>query len=195
MQSMIVDEIARHGGLLGVVCRAERHVVYRSLAHASLLNSLRLDVHHAAIALARSVADVSTLAALFLKAQYAGEHSTGRAGAAKQQRHALKTTDRVLRRNVAIGPCAFPPHSRDAHERHAHPIGIGEREQGLTEAAGRRLVLHALLTEPMRPVFDRSHRYAKGRGVGKANATPTRWCVRPRKEGQNCPGAPGLVSI
>src|SRR6476620_943689 len=101
----------------------------------------------------------------------------------------------MLRRNFASAPRCLCLRAGDADQRQAHAVGIEEGEHGLAEALGQRLMLHALLDKPMRPVADRCRRYREGRGLRQAETAATGGSMLPRKERQNCPGASCLVAI
>jgi hypothetical protein len=107
----------------------------------------------------------------------------------------VQSADGVFRGHAAAAPGGFGLDAAQAHEGEAHAVRVLERQRALAEPLLGRLVRHAFLEKPMRPVADRTLGDAKGRLGRLADPDPARRRVLPRKERQDRARAAGLVAV
>ena len=117
------------------------------------------------------------------------------AGALQQQRHAVESADRVLRRHIAIAPAGLVLDAGNSYQRETHTIGISEREHRFAGPLLQRLMGDALFDEPVSPVAERTGRHAEGRLLRLANAAASWRSAFPWEEGKDCSWAAGLVAV
>jgi len=107
----------------------------------------------------------------------------------------METANRVFGRHLAITPARFVLRAGNANQREAHPVRIGEGQQGFAEALFQRFMSDALGEEAMGPIAQRAGRNAERRLLGLADTTTAGACAFPREERQDRPGSSGLVAI
>ena len=95
-----------------------------------------------------------SLATRFHKREDIGQDGGGAGRIVQHQGHAMKTSDRVLGRNVAGAPCRFVFCPRDADQSGAQAIGIGKGQDRFTEAFLELLVSNAFFDQAVGPVPD-----------------------------------------
>jgi len=175
---------------------AKRDVVDRAAAESAGQESFRFaNIDDAADRFAGTQASKRSVAAGSLESQNIGQHRGGARRVFDHQRDAVKAAHRVLGGNGAGAPCRLGFGARDADQRQAHAVGIGERQHGFAEALFRRLMSDAVLDEPVRPVADRACRHAECRLLRQANAAASRGRVLPRKECEDGAGMTDPVAV
>jgi hypothetical protein len=195
MQVVIGDELARHLCLLAVVAGAKRDVMHRTTTQACARKARGLaDVDDAAHSGVRTIAHPISLTPRLDKSQHAREHGCGRGGGLEQEADAMKTANGLVFGNGASLPSWFALGAGNADQRKVHAIGIGEGENGLSEALGRRGVLDARIGEALGPSSEGRFRYAESRGLSHTNAAPARRRLLPREKSQDRAGATGFIT-
>ena len=106
----------------------------------------------------------------------------------------MKPAYRVLDRNIVALPRGLRFGARDANEREAHAVGIGEGQNRLTETLLDRLVRHAFFDEAVCPIADGAFRYAEHGLLREADTVAAPRSMRPREERQDRTGMADLVA-
>src|SRR5271169_6580862 len=107
----------------------------------------------------------------------------------------MEATDRVFSRNVAIAPTSFVLGAGDRDQGEAHPVRIGERQNGFAEALFERFVGDTLLDEAVGPIADRARGNPEGSLLGLTDASAAGRCAFPREEGEDGAGMAGFVAV
>src|SRR5271169_5978556 len=107
----------------------------------------------------------------------------------------MEATDRVFSRNVAIAPTSFVLGAGDGDQGEAHPVRIGERQNGFAEALFERFVGDTLLDEAVGPIADRSRGNPEGSLLGLTDASAAGCGIFPRKECQDVARVTGFIAV